>query len=266
MSFRRRSLSQNLFRDPKLVAHLVGLAKIGPKDTVVDIGAGRGIITAELAKVSGRVIAVEVDPEMAVELKREFAVCPNVEVYLVDIRRFALPQGDYKVFANVPFHITSDIVYQLLYYSSPPVAAYLVLAKEAAEKFAGVPRETQFSVLAKPWFEFKILRELRPSDFSPEPEVAVVLLEIVKRGVSLVSLPEEALYKGLIKFAFGTWRKDLKAGLGRIFTYNQWKRLAEDNGFEVHAKPTDLTFSQWLAIFKFLEQGVDSVKYQRLIV
>jgi 23S rRNA (adenine-N6)-dimethyltransferase len=232
------------------------MAHLANGDTVVDIGAGRGIITAELARVAGRVIAVEIDPDLVSQLKRQFAAVPGVEVRLADIRQFELPGTLYKVFANIPFHITTDIINKLLYYSTPPVEAYLVLPIEAAEKFSGLRHETQFSVLAKPWFEFKILRNLSKADFSPSPEVETCLLEIVKREAALVAPGEEMMYRSFIKYAFSMWKKDLKVGLKRIFTYNQWKRLAGDNGFGVHAKPTDLTFNQWLAIFRFFMIGV----------
>lgn len=264
MNFKRRLLSQNFFKDPQLVKDLVGMAHFGPNDTVVEIGAGEGIITQELAKTCGKVIAVEIDTELVVELKRQFAARPNVEVHLADIRQFSLPKTPYKAFSNTPFHIATDVVYKLLYYSTPPSEAYLILPKEAVEKFSGVPHETQFSVLAKPWFEFKILANLERSDFSPEPDVDTCLLKITKRQVPLVTPAEETLYKSFIKFAFGTWKKDLKIGLKRIFTYNQWQHLAHDNGFNIHTKPTDLTFNQWLGIFRFFAQCVDPAKYREL--
>lgn len=265
MNFKRRLLSQNFFRDPELVAHLVGLAGIGREDTVVDVGAGSGSITIELAKISKHVIAVEIDPELVLELRRRFATNGNVEVHQADIRQFQLPTTPYKVFANIPFHITADIVYKLLYYSNPPEEAYLVLAKEAAEKFTGRPHETQFSVLAKPWFEFEVLKRIYPASFSPRPEVEVVFLRIKRRELPLVTMDKEDAYRSFVKYAFNTWKKDLKAGLQTILTYRQWKRLARNNGFAIHAKPTDLSFKQWLAIFKFFEFGVQRERKDMVI-
>lgn len=262
MNFKRRLLSQNFLKDPSLVAHLVGLANFGPKDTVIDIGAGHGIITSELAKCCGKVIAVEIDSELGFKLQHTFANRVNVEIVISDIRQFSLPNYDYKVFANIPFHITADIVYKLLYYSNPPAESYLILPKEAAQKFAGLPHETQFSVLAKPWFEFIFLQGLDRSGFSPEPDIDVSLIKITKRGVPLVSPDEEALYKRFIKFAFGAWKKDLKTSLSSLFTYQQWKRLARNNKFNLHATPTELTLNQWLALFSLLTKNVSPEKYR----
>lgn len=266
MNFKRRLLSQNFFKDPKLVAHLVSLAHFGPNDLIVEIGAGEGIITEALARVAGHVVAMEIDDELVVALKRLFAASPNVEIYLADIRQFTLPITPYKVFSNVPFHIATDVVYKLLYYFNPPAESYLVLPKEAAEKFAGVPHETQFSVLAKPWFDFKIIQSLDRHDFLPVPEVDVRLLKIVKKETPLITVQDEMLYKSFIKFAFGAWKKDLKVGLKPLFTYPQWKRLAQDNHFSVHSKPTDLTFVQWLSLFQFFIKVTEPTKKERVLI
>lgn len=266
MLFKRRMLSQNFFKQPKLVASLVGKAHFGQRDLILDIGAGTGIISKELAKTCGQVIAVELDVDLIPQLKANLRSNGNVRICHEDIRQFNLPTGEYKVFANLPFHITADVIYKLLYYSNPPEEAYLVVQKEAAEKFAGLPHETQFSILAKPWFDFEIVWKFKRLDFTPEPEVDTVFLKISKRELSKVLPENEALYKSFIKFAFNTWKKDLKVGLKDIFTYEQWKRLARDNHFNVHAKPTDLTFPQWFAIFDCLITRVNREKYERIKV
>ena len=250
LNFKRRLWSQNFFRDPRLVAQLVGQVNFGKTETVIDIGAGTGIITEQLARRCKRVVAVEIDPELVAKLRARFQAVPEIEIQGGDFRQFELPRGKYKVFANIPFHITSEIVYKLMYDTNPPEEAYLVLPKEAAEKFGGVPGETQFSILAKPWFEMQTIRDLETFQFVPQPKANAVFWKLTKRNNPLVAAEEADLYRAFIKFAFNTWRKDLKVGLKRVFSYGQWKRLARDNKFKVHTKPTELTFAQWLAVFR----------------
>ena len=257
MNVQRRLLSQNFLKDQKLVAHLVGLAHFGPQDTVIDIGAGRGIITEELAKVCGQVLAVELDLSLAVELKDKFKNNSKVEIFNDDIHHFLMPNYPYKVFSNLPFHITADIIYKLTYYAPPPEEAYLIVQKEAGEKFSGLPLEAQSSLLLKPWFDFAILYTFRKTDFIPRPEVEVILLKMTKRSLPLVSAEEDLLYERFIKYSFGR-NKDLKRGLKDLFSYNQWKRLARDNNFSLHVHPGQLTFPQWLKIFRFLAQSNNS--------
>lgn len=264
MQFKQKLLSQNFFRSSELVSHLVGRVGYGKNDLVLDIGAGDGIITEQLAKSCGRVIAIEIDGDLVTKLQSSLGAFKNVRIHHADIRQFVLPQGKYKVFANLPFHITADVIYKLLYYSNPPKEAHVVVQREAAQKFSGVPHETQFSVLAKPWFNLEIVWRFRRSDFAPEPEVDVVLLKISKKKKPLIPFDQEPLYKGFIKFAFQSWKKDLKIGLQKIFSYEQWRRLAKENHFNIRAKPTDLTFNQWLAVFNFLLTGVNPERYEKM--
>ena len=115
MRYKQRSkiYSQNTLVDPKLVAELIRKSSIGKKDTVVEIDAGRGIITRELIRVAGKVIAVEIDKELCLDLKNKFRNIKNLELICGDFLKFKLPLYHYKVFANIPFIITSDVIRKL---------------------------------------------------------------------------------------------------------------------------------------------------------
>lgn len=247
-------LSQNFIVDNKLAAHIVGLAPLWKNDLVIDIGSGTGMLTQELAKICGQVIAVEIDKTLIPLLTNNTKQFNNLTIYQEDFLSFILPGAPYKVFANLPFHITSEIIRKLLNSANPPLESYLIVQKEAARKFSGRPHETQFSLLAKPYFSFEVIYTFKKSDFNPKPEVDAVLLKIIKLDKPLINKESEVLYKSFIKFAFNTWKKDLKAGLKSIFTYEQWKRLARDSNFNIHSRPTDLSFPQWLKLFEFYER------------
>lgn len=149
---KRKLLSQNFFKDPALVSAIVSDASLGRNDIVVEIGPGNGIITRELAKVCHKVVAVEKDPDLYRQLKADFKDMPNAELHNKDFLRFEIRYPRCKVFSNIPYGITADIVNKLLYGKNPPLEAFLVMQKEAAQKFCGAPRETEYAVLIKPWF------------------------------------------------------------------------------------------------------------------
>ena len=263
METRRRkqiSLAQNVLRSPKLVRRLVRMSKIGVSDTVYEIGPGNGIITAALANVAGQVIAIEKDPELVRHLRQRFYGVENVEIVEKDFLNYCFrtrrgvtgpkPVSEYKMFANIPYNRTSEIVRTILQERSGLCEAYLIMQKEAAKKFSGSPRETLFSILIKPFFDFKVLAQLDRADFWPIPNVDSVLLSIKRRARPLIEAPDIALYREFVQYGFGRWKPNLRLAFKNVFTYKQWKHLARNLDFSLNATATDLSIEQWLGLYQ----------------
>lgn len=259
-------LAQNFLRSPKLVRRLIKMSGIGPSDTVYEIGPGNGIITAELTRVARHVIAIEKDPELVRRLRERFGPFDNVEIVEKDFLAYSfctrararvsaltverqVQTSEHKMFANIPYNITAQILRKILYRQSGIGEAYLILQKEAAKKFSGFPRETLFSILAKPFFEFEILAQLRRTDFWPVPNVDSVFLSVKRRTRPLIETRDVALYREFVQYGFGRWKPNLKLAFKNVFTYKQWKRLAHDLDFPLSATPTELSFEQWLGLY-----------------
>lgn len=248
------SLAQNFLKNPGLVRRLVKTSAIGPADTVYEIGSGKGIITAELARTAKKVIAVEKDAKLVRHLRQRFQSVENVEIIEKDFLRFSIAEPDYKIFANIPYNITANIVRKILYAPPAPSEAYLILQKEAAKKFSGSPHETLFSVLAKPFFEFRIVGGLKRTDFEPVPNVDSVLLHIKRRARQLLQREDEALYHDFVSYGFCRWKNCLRLAFKNVFTYKQWKRLSRDLQFPLNATPTQLRFEQWLGLYQCFQE------------
>ncbi|MHB8516450.1 MAG: rRNA adenine N-6-methyltransferase family protein, partial [Dehalococcoidia bacterium] len=129
--------------------------------------------------------------------------------------------------------------------------AFLIVQREAAQKFAGVPTETLFSLLHKPWHEITIERAFRRTDFVPQPSVESALLRVRRRERPLVARGEAADYRAFVGSGFGA--PSMREALGERFTWRQIARLSRDLRFSRDARPPQLTFPQWLALFRFLE-------------
>ena len=246
------SLAQNFLKSPKLVRRLVRMSRIGLSDTVCEIGPGNGIITAALASVARHVIAVEKDPELVRRLRERFRPIENVEIVEKDFLNYStrfLAGADYKIFANIPYNCTAQIVRKILHERSTLCEAHLIMQKEAARKFAGSPRETLFSILVKPFFDVQILVQLRRTDFWPVPNVDSVLLSIKRRARPLIYLRDVVLYREFVQYGFERWKPNLKLAFKNVFTYQQWKRLARDLEFPLNATPTELSLEQWLGLY-----------------
>ena len=253
---RRIRLAQNFFRDPRLVASIVAQARFDRRDVVYEIGPGEGIITRALARVCGRVVAVEIDRELFARLRARFRDVRNVELHNEDFLGYRIRDRPYKIFSAIPYNRTAGIMRKLLRAEASPTEAYLVMQKDAAEKFAGTPRERQASLLIKPWFSLAIVRRFQRTDFEPVPGVDSVLLRIRRRDRPLVSSGDPRLYRAFVRYGFSRWRANLRQNFKEVFTATQWKRLARNLGFHIRAQPSDLRFEQWLGIFEFFLGGI----------
>jgi len=256
--------SQNFLKDPRLVAWLLKQSSIGPDDVVYEIGPGKGIITAQLALRSKQVIAIEQDPRLAALLRQHFAQRPNVTIHARDFLDYRLPRKPYKVFANIPFTITTPIVTRLTTADNPPEDAYLAMQQEAAERFLGMPRESLYSVLLKPWFEVELVHRFRRQDFVPEPSVDVVMVRLHKRGPPLVSRAERQCFRDFVVYGFTRWRPTLGAILKGIFSGRQLKQISRTVGFGLDATPTSLTSEQWLSLFACFQERANEQAWQAI--
>ena len=246
---KRISLAQNFLRSPKLVRRLVAMSTIGPSDTVYEIGPGNGIITGALATVARQVIAIEKDPELVRRLRERFRLFDNVKIVEKDFLAYPFVTSEYKVLANIPYNSTAQIVRKMLCERSKLSEGYLILQKEPAQKFSGSPRETLFSILVKPFFEFQIVSQLRRTYFWPVPHVDSVFLSIKRRARPLIEAQDAVSYRDFVHYGFARWKPNLKLAFKNVFTYKQWKRMARELYFPLNATPTELSFEQWLGLY-----------------
>ena len=247
---KRKLLGQNFLKSKTLVRRLVGQSQICNTDVVYEIGPGRGIITAELARRARRVIAVERDPLLARHLRRRFAECANVKIVQGNFLEFRIRKHvDHVAFASVPYGITAEVMRMLLN-DRQAKKMFLVLQREAAMKYSGVGGETLVSLLAKPRFSFEIVHRFRRSDFVPEPAVDSVLLKVVRREKPLIAKEDEKIFREFVRLGFCSWRPSLRLALKRCFGYQEWKHLARELGFPLSARPSEVRFEQWLGLFE----------------
>jgi 23S rRNA (adenine-N6)-dimethyltransferase len=180
--------AQHFLASRGLAAELAQGAELGPDDLVLEIGAGFGRLTDELAARAGRVVAIELDGKLATRLAARFQGRSGVQVLQEDALRVPLPRRPFKVVSNPPFHLTSRLLGRLLDDPAVPLArADLVLDWRAAVSLAAVHPPSRQSIGWQPWFEFLLLRRLPASSFSPEPAVDAAVVSVRRRAQPLVN-------------------------------------------------------------------------------
>jgi 23S rRNA (adenine-N6)-dimethyltransferase len=230
-----RARSQHFLRTSTLAAELVRDACVGPDDLVVDLGAGTGRLTAELARVASRVVAVELDSALAARLHDRWR---NVVVVTGDATQVELPREPFRVVANVPFDRTTAILRRLLDDPRTPLErADLVVEWGVAVKRALPWPSTLNGVLWGAWYEAGVARRLPRTAFEPRPSVDAGVLVYARRAVPLVPEREWRRYREFVAAGF---RRGIRAAAA--------PRALRRMGFE-GAAARELDAYQWAALY-----------------
>mgnify|MGYP002519907986 CR=1 FL=1 len=186
---RNHLLSQHFLKSPRLALILIGHSNLKKRDTVIEIGAGSGVITSALAYRVRHVIAIEPDHITAAKLRTNLAKrnIENVEIIEQDFLDYKLPSTPYKVFSNPPFHLSSKIIHKLIEADNPPEAFYLILQKQFALKLLNTDRHytSQLGLQLIQSYQTKIRLPLKPTDFTPHQLSLPYFLKLRKSKINL---------------------------------------------------------------------------------
>ena len=253
MSGRRPEHGQNFLRSSRLARQLLAKTSISADDLVLDIGAGRGALTAPLSERCRKVVAYEVDPRVFRGLERRFRDSANVTLVLADFLTCELPRGPYKVCANLPFNITADVVAKLTSGVDPPRDAYLVVQREAAQRF--IPdrrrRYTLVACLLYPRWHARVLAHISATAFRPAPAVDAAQLHLRLRSKPLIAARHDALFRDLVTQGF-VGGSCLRDALCPLLTTRQLRRIASDLEFGLDQSPSEVRPEQWVALLRFV--------------
>ena len=232
--------SQHFLRNPCLIAELIGHSNIRRGDLVIDIGAGSGAITAVLARRCQQVLAYENEPGILNKLQQNMRRHKNVKVIAQDFLQAKVADEPYKVFANIPFHLSADIVRKLTSNNEmhAPRSIYLIVQKQFAQKI--VPSDWHFTsklgTQLAPWWQTRIRRPLRRTDFTPPPAVDTVLLELKPQSEPLLSTLERDKYQSFVAKCYASQK--VFATIPRA-----------EAGINPERKPSELTPEEWVRLY-----------------
>lgn len=257
MDSRKLWQSQNFLKDREFVSSLVEMTNIGPTDTVIEVGPGKGIITQQLAGKAQKVIGVEYDRSLARQLKATFAGQKNIEIVEADFLRWDLPKYPYKVFSNIPFNMTADIVNKLLGSPYSPESTYLIMQDTAAERFIGAPvsQSSQISILLQPFYDMGIVTRIDRRQFQPVPNINAVLARFDKRKEPLVDPTLLQLYRDFVIYGYNQWQPTVLEAFKRVFSGRQINIISQTSGV-AGLKPSQLSAEQWIILFNSFMQYV----------
>jgi 16S rRNA (adenine1518-N6/adenine1519-N6)-dimethyltransferase len=252
----KKSLGQHWLKDREVLAGIAEAADITPLDTVLEIGPGLGTLTSELLRRAEKVIAVELDGELAAKLPGQFPG-KTLEVINEDILDFdlsVLPKN-YIVVANVPYYITSKIIKKLLTSDNKPKTTVLLIQKEVAERLAAEPGNMSIlSISAQIYGEVELDRMVPARFFTPPPKVDSQVVVVRTRPEPLIQPEDEKRFFRVVKAGFSSKRKKLRSSLSAGLGIS--KTEAEVILKKADVLPDDraeaLAINQWIDIMKIV--------------
>jgi len=256
-----KSLGQNFLIDEMALDSIVLAAEIGPDDCVIEVGPGLGVLTFELAKRAGRVIAIEKDRKMSAYLRREiekrYGTKSNIEIINDDILRVNIPQlleqrgiKSYKLVANIPYYITSSIIRLFLETEKKPERIVVLIQKEVAERICA--GKGDMSILALSVLLYgspEIVCNVPSTSFYPAPKVDSAVLLVRDIGKRFPDADYRQVF-GLIKMGFSAKRKKLVNNLsaGMKLPKEDVAELLSGIGIGPDVRAEDLSAEDWVRL------------------
>jgi len=266
-----KRLGQNFLIDKGVIGKVAKVSDLKPKDVVLEIGPGTGVLTQKIATRVKKIIAVEKDPKMCEILKETLKDFKNVKIAQEDVlktTRYSLPATRYKIVANLPFYITSPTIRMFLESPNPPKEMILIVQKEIAQKIcAKPPKMNLLAVSVQFYAESKIISYISKKSSYPQPKVDSAILKIKPynkqdRGPTSASFRRgrASTFFKIVKAGFSQPRKQLANNLAKGLA------LSSSNGLKLNKKqiniwllknniqPTQraetLTIKNWIALTK----------------
>lgn len=218
---KKSRLGQNFLLDGSLARKIVDASGIGEQDTVVEIGPGLGTMTRILAERAKRLIAIELDRNLFQKLREEFGAFRNVELVNIDVLRYDFsPIEPFRVVANIPYYITTPILFKLIEEGSALCSMTLTAQREVARRIAALPGGKEYGVLSIMVQVFglpKILFHIPSGAFTPKPKVDSTVVRIDRHEVPPAAISSMAVFRSVVRTAFSGRRKMIKNSLGGVF-------------------------------------------------
>lgn len=264
----RKSLGQHFLVDKEVLELIVAAAELTPADTVMEIGPGLGVLTRELARKAGSVIAVELDSKLSASLKQTLAACDNVSVITGDILKIepaslllertavsplvgSSPFG-YKVVANLPYYITSPVLRHFLEAKIKPQMMVVMVQKEVAAIIAAEPGGMSLlSVSVQFYGKPRIISLVPARCFYPAPEVDSAILRVDLYAQPPVAVTDEQSFFKLVRAGFSAPRKQLANSLAQGLKWPKVEALSilEKTGIASQRRAETLTLDEWAQLW-----------------
>lgn len=255
-------LGQNFLIDKNILDIIIKTADVKTDDQVLEVGPGLGVVTEQLIKRAGRVVAVEKDKRLFCYLGEKFKDARNLELInadMLDVSMDALV-GVGKLVSNLPYSVGSRILVDMIMAESSPDQMVVTVQLEVARRIAAEPHGKEYgalSVWAQSGYDVEIVKNVSQGCFWPRPEVVSAIISLKKHDRFRMEPAQKKMFFTITKKMFSYRRKQLASSLGRIpdiVDIDQQRAVAvlEQIGIHAKARPENLGVQEWCALVKCL--------------
>ena len=257
----KKSLGQHFLVDRRILSRIVGAADLSETDTVVEIGPGRGLLTGELSAKAGRLVAVELDRDLASALSAKYEALPHVTVICADGREIDIGslagESSYKFVANLPYYAASPIIRRFLEATHSPEIMVVMVQREVAERMTASPGHMSLlSVAIQLYGVPKIVCKVPPGAFRPPPKVSSAVLRIDVHPRPILELESETEFFKVVRAGFSAPRKQLRNTLiqGLSMEPGRSEKVLATAGIDPTRRPQTLDLADWGRIYEAFSQ------------
>jgi 16S rRNA (adenine1518-N6/adenine1519-N6)-dimethyltransferase len=253
----RKSLGQHFLTDRRILGRIADALQLTGGETVLEIGPGRGALTDILAERAGRLIAIEYDRALAELLRQRYAKRGNVLIAEADVLEVSLADlaaGPYVLVGNVPYYITTPILFHALVPPRAERSVYLV-QREVADRLSAAPGTKEYGALTvnvAAVARAETLFRVPAGAFVPPPRVESAVVRITPLATSLVAPEEERPLRTLVQNAFGMRRKQMRRVVRSLFALDapSADAVLEKAGIDPEVRPETLSPAQFVGLLR----------------
>lgn len=263
----KKHLGQNFLKDELLISKIIDIANVTKDDKVIEIGPGKGALTFWLAERALKVLALEIDHDMCEYLDEKAKLYPNLTVLEEDVLKFPFEtiESMFKIVANIPYYISTPIIFKLMEARNKITDMTIMLQKELAKRIVASPNCKDWGILsiavqfyAIPTIELEIPRDA----FFPSPKVDSAVVKIIPRKDPVIRVSNENLFWAIIKSAFSHRRKTLLNSLAMAgFKKDSLESILSNEGIDFSVRPENLSIEDW---GKIVDDLTEHLEYQKM--
>jgi len=258
----RKSLGQHFLSDRRILTRIADALEIREEETVVEIGPGRGSLTEVLRERAGRLVAIEYDRALAALLRERYASDARVHIVEADVLTVNLGEvagGGYALVGNVPYYITTPILFHALKRPRADRAVYLV-QREVAERMTAAAGSGQYGALSvnlQALATAEIVFRVPAGAFTPPPKVESAVARVRPRVDPIVAPEEEQGFRETVQATFGLRRKQMRRVVRELkpMSAEGAAALLEKAGIDPVARPETLSPEQFAALYRLLHRA-----------